>query len=259
MRTETGQGVKLFSFLAYVLWTTPDNNKLISLWKRSSQSFAWRWKTTMTGSTNRLDRYAFILPTNTPAPLVKTWGLINSRTATLEICMPCRWKGTAGTSQTSCVGRLIDRCRSHQSEIASWPIEPFPVSGRERPTRRSKVSDWGSPSSVHGARCSSEVRAFAHGAMGRRIDPSWETMSTWYGMNNIVWFTLKLLSKDYIDLCFPMSCLRFWFFPILICIFCNNMHCPLEIGSCASSVQRIIYLNKNNKKQTNENTPEDIV
>ena len=33
-------------------------------------------------------------------------------------------------------------------------------------------------SSVHspnpsGARCSSVVRAFAHGAMGRRIDPSW--------------------------------------------------------------------------------------
>ena len=24
-----------------------------------------------------------------------------------------------------------------------------------------------------GARCSSVVRAFAHGAMGRRIDPSW--------------------------------------------------------------------------------------
>ena len=24
-----------------------------------------------------------------------------------------------------------------------------------------------------GARCSSEVRVFAHGAMGRRIDPSW--------------------------------------------------------------------------------------
>ena len=24
-----------------------------------------------------------------------------------------------------------------------------------------------------GARCSSAVRAFAHGAMGRRIDPSW--------------------------------------------------------------------------------------
>ena len=26
---------------------------------------------------------------------------------------------------------------------------------------------------VFGARCSSVVRAFAHGAMGRRIDPSW--------------------------------------------------------------------------------------
>ena len=27
----------------------------------------------------------------------------------------------------------------------------------------------------NGARCSSTVRAFAHGAMGRRIDPSWWT------------------------------------------------------------------------------------
>ena len=29
------------------------------------------------------------------------------------------------------------------------------------------------PVSVSGARCSSVVRAFAHGAMCRRIDPSW--------------------------------------------------------------------------------------
>ena len=29
------------------------------------------------------------------------------------------------------------------------------------------------PNSVEGARCSSVVRAFAHGAMGHRIDPSW--------------------------------------------------------------------------------------
>ena len=28
-------------------------------------------------------------------------------------------------------------------------------------------------SGITGARCSSVVRAFAHGAMGRRIDPSW--------------------------------------------------------------------------------------
>ena len=27
--------------------------------------------------------------------------------------------------------------------------------------------------SVYGARCSSVVRAFAHGVIGRRIDPSW--------------------------------------------------------------------------------------
>ena len=30
-----------------------------------------------------------------------------------------------------------------------------------------------SDSLENGARCSSAVRAFAHGAMGRRIDPSW--------------------------------------------------------------------------------------
>ena len=29
------------------------------------------------------------------------------------------------------------------------------------------------PFQFRGARCSSVVRAFAHGAMGRRIDPSW--------------------------------------------------------------------------------------
>ena len=29
--------------------------------------------------------------------------------------------------------------------------------------------------SFQGARCRSVVRAFAHGAMGRRIDPSWWT------------------------------------------------------------------------------------
>ena len=30
-----------------------------------------------------------------------------------------------------------------------------------------------SDTTVHGVRCSSMVRAFAHGVMGRRIDPSW--------------------------------------------------------------------------------------
>ena len=33
------------------------------------------------------------------------------------------------------------------------------------------LSEWSF--TIWGARCSSVVRAFAHGAMGRRIDPSW--------------------------------------------------------------------------------------
>ena len=31
---------------------------------------------------------------------------------------------------------------------------------------------------MRGVRCSSEVRAFAHGVIGRRIDPSWWTLWT---------------------------------------------------------------------------------
>ena len=36
-----------------------------------------------------------------------------------------------------------------------------------------RVHYEGSSCVVEGARCSSVVRAFTHGAMGRRIDPSW--------------------------------------------------------------------------------------
>ena len=35
------------------------------------------------------------------------------------------------------------------------------------------LETWRQTSKANGARCSSMVRAFAHGAMGRRIDPSW--------------------------------------------------------------------------------------
>ena len=35
------------------------------------------------------------------------------------------------------------------------------------------VQIWSPPCSIREARCSCVVRAFAHGAMGRRIDPSW--------------------------------------------------------------------------------------
>ena len=38
---------------------------------------------------------------------------------------------------------------------------------------RARHTDSCAPRQIEGARCSSVVRAFAHGAMGRRIDPSW--------------------------------------------------------------------------------------
>ena len=40
------------------------------------------------------------------------------------------------------------------------------------PSVKPVLGNWQS-SYRQGARCSSVVRAFAHGAMGRRIDPSW--------------------------------------------------------------------------------------
>ena len=36
-----------------------------------------------------------------------------------------------------------------------------------------KLHFYSISSCIFGARCSSVVRAFGHGAMGRRIDPSW--------------------------------------------------------------------------------------
>ena len=38
------------------------------------------------------------------------------------------------------------------------------------------ISEYQQDSLCAGARCSSVVRAFTHGAMGRRIDPSWWTL-----------------------------------------------------------------------------------
>ena len=61
-------------------------------------------------------------------------------------------------------------------------VHPLSVLYRERPEfvvyqhviETSKMYMRGEPSPrQRGARCSSVVRAFAHGAMGRRIDPSW--------------------------------------------------------------------------------------
>ena len=41
------------------------------------------------------------------------------------------------------------------------------------PSPKSGPASFALPLIFFGARCSSVVRAFAHGAMGRRIDPSW--------------------------------------------------------------------------------------
>ena len=50
-------------------------------------------------------------------------------------------------------------------DIATAPSRPVSFTYERNSSRLS----W----ALEGARCSSVVRAFAHGAMGRRIDPSW--------------------------------------------------------------------------------------
>ena len=51
-----------------------------------------------------------------------------------------------------------------------------------------------------GARCSSVVRAFAHGAMGRRIDPSW--------VNPLSYFSFQPVLHDWCNkgrgMCYPV-------------------------------------------------------
>ena len=58
---------------------------------------------------------------------------------------------------TPVIGHWLER------EIAQW------VQHIEQVVIKKDVSHW----RERGARCSSVVRAFTHGAMGRRIDPSW--------------------------------------------------------------------------------------
>ena len=49
----------------------------------------------------------------------------------------------------------------------------FTISSKECFMRTIPLKGKNISSSFEGARCSSVVRAFAHGGMGRRIDPSW--------------------------------------------------------------------------------------
>ena len=50
---------------------------------------------------------------------------------------------------------------------------PFPPAESAIWTKLRAISQRGGHDGPEGARCSSVVTAFAHGAMGRRIDPSW--------------------------------------------------------------------------------------
>ena len=52
-------------------------------------------------------------------------------------------------------------------------LESFAGSDKEKNPAFKEYSGMACSISVQGARCSSVVRAFTHGAMGRRIDPSW--------------------------------------------------------------------------------------
>ena len=57
---------------------------------------------------------------------------------------------------------------------------------------------------ARGARCSSVVRAFAHGTMGRRIDPSWWTHWSYFSFQPVLhnwctkrpWYVLSCLWDD---------------------------------------------------------------
>ena len=59
-----------------------------------------------------------------------------------------------------------------ESEIFKQSLSNMDIKTLMMKKKMMQQASW----SIHlweGARCSSVVRAFAHGAMGRRIDPSW--------------------------------------------------------------------------------------
>ena len=60
--------------------------------------------------------------------------------------------------------------------MVQWVVGSI-LHGSKMQLRGKSVRSWcdgSSDRSFMGARCSSVVRTFAHGAMGRRINPSWE-------------------------------------------------------------------------------------
>ena len=54
---------------------------------------------------------------------------------------------------------------------------------------------------MKGARCSSMVRVFAHGAMGRRIDPSWRNPLSYFSFQPVLH---NRCNKGH-GMCYPVS------------------------------------------------------
>ena len=76
------------------------------------------------------------------------------------------------------MGRRIDPSWwSEMSLMVRWVVGSILHGGSKMLLCGKNVRSWCDGSSdrtfMVGARCRSVVRAFAHGAMGRRIDPSW--------------------------------------------------------------------------------------
>ena len=82
----------------------------------------------------------------------------------LSVPCICRSAGSRRHEPTVRTESYRGVSRHVHSEGRLW-LSVFTCSHVHRPGSYISVQD--------GARCSSVVRAFAHGAMGRRIDPSW--------------------------------------------------------------------------------------
>ena len=82
--------------------------------------------------------------------------------ATTIFC--CQWKkSNTGEPSKTCQYRTTNKWMNIYKHFGYWPQ-----------TKAGTSNKYLIYKSEHGGvRCSSVVRAFAHGAMGRRIDPSW--------------------------------------------------------------------------------------
>ena len=111
----------------------------------------------------------------------------------------------AGAPGVTFTGAAISSCKCVSTipigaPIYIWPWEEVPLAPpldyRQSHQRLNSDRVETSPvaQSSPGARCSSVVRAFAHGAMGRRINPSWGGSIELFP--RLVWYVLSCLWDD---------------------------------------------------------------